>query len=457
MPELPQIPIQPVALRQRELDIPYDPRPRAIRNTALITDKVVSELADTILVHKQIIDDKKAINELFDAESNLRMDVGNIKDIPTATSVYTTGINDIRGNLQQNYPNLSELTHLQISRIADKKLQSFTHGMIIKQNTQNTKDIEAVIPDTIDQINRAPDVETRQEVTSNGYNFIERMKNAGVLDDYQATALKHKLTNAKFDSEAVELATQHPTEFGQFSAEQLGVTEKRRNELANVAVGTRERKIVTDGLAYKEEKAAFTNQVLEGKYIDNPAMLENLRAANYITEGVYRAAQIRVPPDDRAKNNLERILKDTDWDTKENLIEFKNNWISGNHTLNTEDRKYLMLQVQNKLNELGDPISRNSFDLDLSLKNYGATVGSVVLSNSRYVAKEKEIYYNLITSAKRRMDDAKDFDLQFKIYKETVEEIDKLFGVGVKSYIKKPGDNVHNLWNSSWNHDAGLK
>lgn len=454
MPELPQIPVQPVALRQRELDIPNDPRPRAIRNTALITDKVVSDISTILYEQQRNIQDKQSLLEFEKSYTNLRDTVNTIRDTKTAMSVHSSGIQDILGELRQQNPEMSTLVMDRIVTTADKKVTQFDFNMLKKQEQNNKNSLVALIEDSSRYAAAAATFEDGQMILQTGIDGINEARNMRTINDEQATNLLGKMVYDYKKAQFSNLANINPRLTLSLSREQSGLNpdDYRNYRIAAQENIARDRDISLN--EWKDKKTNTTVKALSGGFSNDPQGLLGALKRREISDDVYRSVSGgKFPSDPIQLDSFKHTIQDTDWDSSKELKDYIVEHIQSNPDILPGDYRALMaigadelkrrggvesltaagmkqgrdLAEKDEVKQVADEFAVSSSRQYFNLKNHAIDYTSKLRSLNPKSAMLTQRTGAILDRVRRELDYAKDIAEHGEIAKKATLEIDKLF------------------------------
>jgi hypothetical protein len=424
MAQLPGIGIQLNPTRLQTSSVPDNPIPGAVRKLAQTTEASIDDVMSLMMKERQMTNDKESINYFFERHSQLRTHIDDImraegiNDPQIKLDRYKTGMNDLISEVTDKYPYMSELANSTLVRAADSKMESMNIDTIKKLDQQNKADLNAYLKNSSLLAGLSTTDDERHAILNGA---IERIDSAPLTDNEKAlkkNILIHDLAKARMD----HLLVIDPSAVMHVDQKDSMLSSKEWLSYQSAAITQFDRKMTLDNLDFKQEKHQYEVDVIHGKYADNPMMLEALRDSNMISEGTYRTGTMFIPPDQRSVNVLQNIIEETSWNSESDLVEFENNWIKGNHTLNSENHSHLMGIIENKRKELRDPQALNGNNLMHTFKDF-------IASNSQGILKgdpELKLSENLISSTNFRMKHAKTPDEQSKIFSEAKNEAVKI-------------------------------
>lgn len=427
MAQLPEIGIQPTQFSFPTGTVPSGAElPATIAQFSENLNKQLVYLSGVLKKNRIMMNDKMAVNDFHEQYNNLNEVIAGIKDPKEAEEVHRTGSQDIIDRLHEKYPEMTAYTQQQLMAISAGKDAQFRMANIRREDMNARNDMKSLIQLTNrNAVNLPPDqaralLDSTKQVIVNSPLYTDQQK-LNMIDNMET-----KYREALFE----RLVSTNPNAILKYGStpEEFGVSAQKFIQGKNQALSQREHEMTISDMKFKEERMKWEHMAEEGAFGNDFNTLAGLREGHFITPRAYAQAIAQIPPQERPRQLLESVINEINWDSPDDLKEFRNNTILGNPALSSSDKSSLSGLINNRVAELRDPQHKKSHELYYDLKDYGFMVGKRFLARG-YPGPEGKQFYDLLALTRDRLYHAKNYDELFKIYKEGETTVEKLFKV----------------------------
>jgi hypothetical protein len=418
MPQEQQIQIQPQQFGIRVPDVPINPEYAAASNLGKDITQQSVELGILFHKHEQMIQDHQAVNKYFEEHNKLLSAVANTHDFNEKKKLYSEGVQNIYGEINQQYPDLSPEGQDKIYKYGERNARVTEVQLLKQQETYNKNSLDFTIKNSIEQASVASSNDERNMILGNGIDVIKLAEANGIITSaeskFQQFHLFHETSLADWNS----LIDKHPEIAIQIPRDKIAITDKEHREGVNQAVAKVHQQDTIAKLEYEHNR---TNALLIA--LSNPDRINDDNVGKYLTADEIRAAQGHRPTNDPLRNSLMSQLDNTHWQDKRVLDRWAVDNLYDPH-LHSTDTQQLHAKYQEILKGLDDPQIVNGDNLYFSLKDYAIKKGGMLMMTP---SLERSQTLNLLDMSRKDMQHTKSIEEQNRSYQEYTQQIDKLY------------------------------
>lgn len=196
--------------------------------------------------------------------ADLDVSMAGDRNFQTRPDRYKAGIAKIQSELTKEYPYLSNtaMKGIQIEMINDYRQEVIRTAN--EAHTQGIADLKAFGVDTRQALKEAQTPQARQALLKNALDHYDQSAQNNLISPAEAAASKSEFIRAAHEDDADDLSLNHPDQYLQKTAAQLGISTEKYNEGRNRALKAQSVDNSAAGIRERQEELAAANSMNVG-------------------------------------------------------------------------------------------------------------------------------------------------------------------------------------------------